>query len=458
MKKILLWIGAAVAVVGLFAAALFFLRCEHHWQEATCESPAICTRCKAYRGKALGHQWLEADCLTKRTCSRCALTKGEALGHLFADATCLLPKTCSRCSLTEGEPLGHRWTDATCVKPKTCSACAETEGEALGHQWVEATCLAPRHCSVCSVTQGEKAQHSFLKATCLAPETCSLCALTRGEKSDHSWKSATCSSPQTCSVCRLTRGEALGHIWMDATCVKPKTCSRCSETQGKALGHQFVKDVDGKTKHCSVCGKDIGIKYVAITFDDGPSGNVTKTLLEGLKARNVKATFFVCGYRIHTYPTLPQTILAQGHELGLHTMDHKILTTLGREGIRQQLEGMLSLLPADGKVTLMRPPGGGYNATVKEVCKELGLSVIMWSVDPKDWATGSSSQVANSVVSGTYDGSIILLHDLRTSSVQGALSAIDRLQAMGYEFVTVSELARIKGYTPEAGEVYHSFK
>ena len=137
-------------------------------------------------------------------------------------------------------------------------------------------------------------------------------------------------------------------------------------------------------------------------------------------------------------------------------MDHAILTSLDKDGIRYQLESMMPMLPAGNSVTLMRPPGGAYNSAVKEVCAEMGLSIVLWSVDSYDWMTGSSYEVADNIVRQAHSGSIILVHDMSSSSVQGALMAIDRLKNEGYEFVTVSELAGIYGYYLAPGSVYYS--
>ena len=86
------------------------------------------------------------------------------------------------------------------------------------------------------------------------------------------------------------------------------------------------------------------------------------------------------------------------------------------------------------------------------------LSLITWSVDPKDWATSNREKVVRSVVDHARDGDVILLHDMSDSSVDAALEIIDRLEAAGYQFVTVSELARLRGKTMEAGCLYTNFR
>ena len=429
----------------------------HSWQNADCENPETCSRCGLTRGEALNHIWTEADCTESGTCTRCGAVGEEALGHAWQAATCLTSEVCTRCGAAGADALGHAWQDATCVAPKTCTGCGLTEGEMLEHSWQDATCVAPKTCTGCGLTEGEPLEHNWQDATCLAPKTCAGCGLTEGTIVEHRWQRVTCTRPETCRDCGLTRGEALGHIWVEATCTAARHCTRCGTTMGGALGHNFVDSGNG-TKLCQTCGRSVNTKYVAITFDDGPSGNITDTLLEGLQARGVRATFFICGYRIRSFRTQPQKILDGGHEIGLHTENHATLTKLTAEGIRQELESMMELLPNGYTPRLMRPPGGAYNATVRQVCGEMGLSVVMWSVDPRDWETNHVDTIVEKVVNGAREGSIILMHDLKSSSVQAALIAIDRLQAMGYEFVTVSELAEINGRQIVAGEVYHSFR
>lgn len=485
MKKI--WIAAAViAVIILIPAVAWAVSglavCEHRWQEATCDTPQTCAQCGEVRGYALGHDWLDANCTQWETCTRCSLTRGMPFGHDWQEATCEEPETCTRCMEVRGGPLGHDWTSATCTQPEICTRCAEEQeppldhswqeatctqpetcascgavrADALDHSWQEATCTAPKTCGRCALTEGDMLPHSWNDATCQVPQTCAQCGLTQGEVTDHRWRNATCTSPETCVYCGLTRGSALGHIWQEADCIMPRRCSRCTAISGSPLGHDFAPSADGATKLCNTCGRSVTTKYVAITFDDGPSGSITDTLLAGLKDRGAKATFFICGYRIRSYLTYPQKILDGGHEIGLHTDSHVSLTRLSAAGVRKELEGMMGLLPEGYHVKLMRPPGGGHNATVRQVCGEMGLSVILWSVDPRDWATNDVNTIVRKIVSGAKDGSIILMHDLKASSVRAALQAIDQLQAQGYEFVTVSELAAIKGQELLPGTAYSS--
>ena len=198
-------------------------------------------------------------------------------------------------------------------------------------------------------------------------------------------------------------------------------------------------------------------KYIALTFDDGPSGRFTRRLLDGLAEREAKATFFLCGYRIKDYPKEAQRIYDEGHEIGIHGYSHNNMKNMSRRDIAQEIVDTRALLPAGCRAVWLRPPGGCCSDAVRQVAQAKNLAVVTWSLDPKDWNTGSAAAIRGTVVEKARDGDVVLLHDMTDSSVDAALGIIDDLQSRGFVFVTLSELSRIKGVTPEAGESYCSF-
>ena len=198
-------------------------------------------------------------------------------------------------------------------------------------------------------------------------------------------------------------------------------------------------------------------KYVALTFDDGPSGRFTRALLDGLASRNAKATFLLCGYRIKDYPAEAKRIHAEGHEIGLHGYSHNSMAEMSQETLERETADTLALLPAGCRPAFLRPPGGKFSDTVLEVARQADLGVLSWSVDPKDWACDDAGQIRCSVVQAVKDGDVILLHDMSDSSVEAAFEIIDALKQQGFRFVTVSELARRKGVTIKPGKVYQRF-
>ena len=198
-------------------------------------------------------------------------------------------------------------------------------------------------------------------------------------------------------------------------------------------------------------------KYVALTFDDGPSGRYTAALLEGLAQRNVRATFFLCGYRLATYTDLAKEIRSHGHEVGLHGYSHDSMAAMSRQQIEKELTETAKLLPREYFLNLMRPPGGQLTEQVRQAAEAQNLAIIQWSVDPRDWATTSAALVEQRVLEQVHDGAVILMHDMSDSSVEAALALVDQLKAQGYHFLTVSQLALLRLCQLRPGQQYTSF-
>lgn len=198
-------------------------------------------------------------------------------------------------------------------------------------------------------------------------------------------------------------------------------------------------------------------KYLALTFDDGPSGLHTRALLAGLAVRQAKATFFLCGYRAEQYPELTEQIWQQGHEIGIHGYSHKSMVPMSRREIAAEIDSTRALLPEKCRAVLLRPPGGCCSDGVNQVAGAMGLAVIGWSVDPRDWATQDTAAVGRSVLDQVKDGDIILMHDTSESSVNAALNIIDILTARGFRFITISELARLREVRLIPGGNYRKF-
>lgn len=200
-----------------------------------------------------------------------------------------------------------------------------------------------------------------------------------------------------------------------------------------------------------------GEKLVALTFDDGPSGRFTQKLLKGLEERGVKATFLLCGYRIELYPKLTRQIHALGHEIGLHGYSHDPMNQMSLRQLRREIDKTIALLPDDCPIAFLRPPGGQSNAITQQVLLERNLALLNWSVDPRDWATNDAAAIEQQVVCQVRSGDVILLHDMSDSSVDAALAIVDKLLVQDFRFVTVSQLAKAMGVTPQPGVTYYRF-
>lgn len=196
-------------------------------------------------------------------------------------------------------------------------------------------------------------------------------------------------------------------------------------------------------------------KYVALTFDDGPS-SFTNRLLDCLEANNSKATFFMVGKEIDSFPDEVKRMESLGCELGNHTYSHVDLTTLAPEDMSAEIAGVdedLVNLVGHG-ATVLRPPYGNINDSVRST---VGTPMILWSIDTLDWETQDASQITEAVMSQVQDGSIILMHDIFSTSVDAAEIFIPKLIEEGYQLVTIHELAKIKGTELTTGIAYGDF-
>lgn len=180
-------------------------------------------------------------------------------------------------------------------------------------------------------------------------------------------------------------------------------------------------------------------KVVALTFDDGPSGNVTPKLLKLLEKYDAKATFFVVGEMAETYPEVLKDILAGGHTLGLHTVNHTHLTKVSVDKAIKAVEDEAVLIEElTGKqVYYLRPPGGFIN---KSLAQTIGRPCIMWDVDPLDWKYRDAQKVSDAVLKNVTSGDIVLSHDLYQSTYEAYEIIIPELAKRGYRFVSLDEL------------------
>lgn len=198
-------------------------------------------------------------------------------------------------------------------------------------------------------------------------------------------------------------------------------------------------------------------KYVALTFDDGPSGKYTAALLDGLYDRGVHATFLLCGYRMEQYPELTRRIFSEGHEIGYHGFTHNTMKGMSRRAIAAEIMDSQSLLPSGCSPVFLRPPGGFCTDAVRQVAEARRLAILSWSVDPRDWATADTMAVERAVLGNIRDGDIVLLHDMSDSSVRAALDIVDTLLEQDFRLVTVSQLANLRKVRLNPGQIYKRF-
>ncbi|MDO4311551.1 MAG: polysaccharide deacetylase family protein [Eubacteriales bacterium] len=206
----------------------------------------------------------------------------------------------------------------------------------------------------------------------------------------------------------------------------------------KKNGREGIEDVEEAAAYMSASVTEEAPR-IAITFDDGPSGTYTPMLLDGLKERGVKGTFFLIGENVEKYPEVVKRLDEEGHLIGNHTYHHVEITKVSdEEAYKEIVDTNRVIYEITGKATeYMRPPFGAWQRNL-----ELKLSVlpVMWTIDPLDWTTENTDEIVNKVVTEAEENDIILLHDCYKSSVEAALRIVDILQKEGFEFVTVDEL------------------
>lgn len=197
------------------------------------------------------------------------------------------------------------------------------------------------------------------------------------------------------------------------------------------------------------------IPMVALTFDDGP-GPYTDRILDCLESYGAKATFFVIGRNISSYPDVLKRAHDLGMEIGNHTMNHPRLTKISTSRIKSEINQTSNAVESitGSATTLVRPPYGSYNSTVRSAANS---SLILWSIDTLDWKTRNADSTVSAVLSEVKDGSVVLMHDIHASTADAVLRLVPELIKRGYSLVTVSELAEAKGYSLENGEAYRSF-
>lgn len=209
----------------------------------------------------------------------------------------------------------------------------------------------------------------------------------------------------------------------------------------------------------SAYGIDPSKPMIALTFDDGPRTSVTSRILDSLAANGGRATFFMVGSNVNANAGVIQRMVAQGCEVANHTHDHKYISRLSADAIRSQIGSTNDKITAVCGVSpvLMRPPGGYINAESQAVVGSMGMSAIMWSIDTRDWQHRNAQKTINTVLSQVKDGDIILMHDIYDATADAAVALIPELTARGFQLVTVSEMAALRGGI-SAGGKYSQFR
>jgi peptidoglycan/xylan/chitin deacetylase (PgdA/CDA1 family) len=192
-------------------------------------------------------------------------------------------------------------------------------------------------------------------------------------------------------------------------------------------------------------------KKIALTFDDGPHPRLTPQAVQALKAENAQATFFMLGEMIERYPETARMVHEAGFEIGNHSHSHANLIKLSPEGIGEEIESTSKRIESviGGPVRLFRPPYGNIDKRVTEATEKGNLVMCLWSLDPRDWESGSTpAAIARKVVSQAQPGDIVCMHDIKSNTVEALPAMIKGLKEAGFELVTVGRLLEEEANAP----------
>ena len=180
-------------------------------------------------------------------------------------------------------------------------------------------------------------------------------------------------------------------------------------------------------------------KKIALTFDDGPHEKYTPMLLDGLKERNVSASFFLMGKNAEKYPEIVERMKEEGHVVGNHSYSHVQLNSMKEvEACKEMTKANEVIRKITGETpNYVRPPFGAWSNNLDCITN---MIVVLWDVDPLDWKCQNKDLVVKRVVSKVKEDDIILLHDSYQSTVDATFEIIDTLEKEGYEFVTLDEM------------------
>lgn len=197
---------------------------------------------------------------------------------------------------------------------------------------------------------------------------------------------------------------------------------------------------------------------IALTFDDGPRASVTNRILKALREAGGRATFFMVGSNVPANEDSVNQMVAQGCQVGNHTFHHQYIDKIGVDGMQAEIGSTNQVvLDACGILpVVLRPPGGRTDEASMNTLGVMGMPAVLWSIDTEDWKHRDAQITIQTVLEQVEDGDIILMHDIYSATADAAEVLIPTLVEMGFQLVTVNELASFRGgMTP--GKKYYQF-
>jgi peptidoglycan/xylan/chitin deacetylase (PgdA/CDA1 family) len=204
-----------------------------------------------------------------------------------------------------------------------------------------------------------------------------------------------------------------------------------------------------RTKKLPIYSVQTDEKRVAISFDAAWGADKTAEIMTICEEYGVNATFFLVGFWVEDYPEVAKSIAERGFEIGMHSSTHPDMANLSSSQMTLELTKNQDIIQAVCGVqpNLFRPPYGSYNDTLIDVCKDLDIMPIQWSVDSLDWKGLSAGEIAGRVCSRSTSGSIVLFHNNSDNIIAGLKLVLEYYKNNGYEVVPVGELIYHDHYT-----------
>ncbi len=230
------------------------------------------------------------------------------------------------------------------------------------------------------------------------------------------------------------------------------------------INYQEVKDyldfnytLDSSYENENGYNYDSNKKTIAFTFDDGPNGSKTNSIVELLENNKAHATFFMVGNRMSGAETTILNVLNHGNEIGSHSYNHASMTKENINTLIANEEQTNNIYKSiTGKdLIYTRPPYGSINQNIKN---NLNTIFINWNVDTEDWRTRNKDSIVESIMSTVKDGDIVLMHDSYNETVSAVEEVLPLLYVNGFQVVSVSELANLNNRSLETHNLYYSLK
>ena len=186
---------------------------------------------------------------------------------------------------------------------------------------------------------------------------------------------------------------------------------------------------------------------VYLTFDNGYEAGYTASILDTLKANDVKAAFFITAHYLNSQPDLVKRMVEEGHIVGNHTVNHHSMPSLTDEEIKKEIMDLHhSVLELTGyEMKYIRPPKGEYSERTLSLSNSLGYTTVMWSLAYDDWdenKQGREEYGKTKILENIHPGAVILLHGTSKDNMNILDTCIKEIKNMGYEIKSIDEFVR----------------